>query len=313
MKGYKVFNSDWTCRGFQYEVGKTYEEDVKPECCERGFHFCTKAVDCFNYYSFDLNKKVAEVEALGDISINKYDSDSKCSTNKIRIIRELTWDEVFRLVNVGNHCFGYGNTESNNIGDRNSGCYNNGKYNTGNANIGKFNTGSCNTGNCNSGMYNNGNYNTGNHNNGNFNSGDWNNACYSSGCFNTESPKIFMFNKPSNWTYDTWVFSDARRVLRGMPIRCFRWVNEHEMTDDEKKQHPEYSVTDGFLRKTENQEARQEWWDDLCDFERKEVMNLPNFDKNIFKQITGIDVDHKKEQPIYFIFMEDENGNVSED
>ena len=39
MKGYKVFNSDWTCRGFQYEVGKTYEEDVKPECCERGFHF----------------------------------------------------------------------------------------------------------------------------------------------------------------------------------------------------------------------------------------------------------------------------------
>lgn len=42
-------------------------------------------------------------------------------------------------------------------------------------------------------------------------------------------------------------------------------------------------------------------------------MNLPNFDKNIFKQITGIDVDHKKEQPIYFIFMEDENGNVSED
>lgn len=312
MKGYKVFNSDWTCRGFQYEVGKTYEEDVKPECCERGFHFCTKALDCFEYYSFDPNKKVAEVEALGDISPNKYDSDSKCSTNKIRIIRELTWDEVLRLVNVGNHCFGYGNTESNNIGNRNSGCYNNGKYNTGNANIGKFNTGSCNTGNCNSGMYNNGDYNTGNHNNGNFNSGDWNNVCYSSGCFNTESPKIFMFNKPSNWTHDTWVFSDARRVLSGMPIRCFHWVNEHEMTDDEKKQHPEYSVTEGFLRKTENQEARQEWWDDLCDFERKEVMSLPNFDKNIFKQITGIDVDHKKEQPIYIISMEEEDGNVSE-
>lgn len=25
MKGYKVFNSDWTCRGYQYEIGKTYE------------------------------------------------------------------------------------------------------------------------------------------------------------------------------------------------------------------------------------------------------------------------------------------------
>lgn len=302
MKGYKVFNSDWTCRGFKYEVGKTYEEDVKPECCERGFHFCTKALDCFEYYAFDTSRHMAEVEALGDISRNKYDTDSKCSTNKIRIVRELTWDEICRLVNVGNHCFGFGNTESYNVGNRNSGCYNNGKYNTGSYNIG----------NCNSGNYNYGDYNTGNHNDGNFNSGDWNNACYSSGCFNTETPKIFMFNKPSDWTYDTWVFSDARHVLRGMPIRRCRWVNEKEMTDEEKKQHPEYSVTEGFLRITENQEARQVWWDDLCDFERQEVMNLPNFDKNIFKQITGIDVDHKKEEQIHFIFMEDENGNVSE-
>ncbi len=45
MEGYKVFEPDWTCRGFQYEVGKTYEEDVTPVCCYRGFHFCTKASD----------------------------------------------------------------------------------------------------------------------------------------------------------------------------------------------------------------------------------------------------------------------------
>ena len=32
VKGYKVFNSDWTCRDFQFEVGKTYEEDIQPEC-----------------------------------------------------------------------------------------------------------------------------------------------------------------------------------------------------------------------------------------------------------------------------------------
>ena len=40
VKGYKVFEPDWTCRGFQYEVGQVFEEDVVPECCERGFHFC---------------------------------------------------------------------------------------------------------------------------------------------------------------------------------------------------------------------------------------------------------------------------------
>ena len=44
MKGYKIFNSDWTCRGFQYEVGKTYEMKEDPICCERGFHFCGKLI-----------------------------------------------------------------------------------------------------------------------------------------------------------------------------------------------------------------------------------------------------------------------------
>jgi hypothetical protein len=36
MEGYKVFEPDWTCRGFQYEVGKTFEEDVTPSCCNSG-------------------------------------------------------------------------------------------------------------------------------------------------------------------------------------------------------------------------------------------------------------------------------------
>lgn len=64
MKRYKVFQPNWTCRGFKYEVGKTYEEDVKPECCKIGFHFCTDLVDCFNYYPFNPKNKVAEVRIL---------------------------------------------------------------------------------------------------------------------------------------------------------------------------------------------------------------------------------------------------------
>lgn len=64
MKGYKVFNSDWTCRDYQYEIGKTYEIAESPKCCKVGFHFCEKLVDCFNYYSFDPNNKVAEIEAI---------------------------------------------------------------------------------------------------------------------------------------------------------------------------------------------------------------------------------------------------------
>ena len=244
MKGYKVFNPDWTCRGFQYRVGETYEMDEKPQLCDVGFHFCKRIVDCFNFYRFDSNNKVAEVEALGDIDTNK--DDSKCSTNKIHIIREITWQEVLDLVNLGKGC-----------------------------------TGLCNSG----------NWNSGNRNSGNKNSGDWNKTCFSNGCFNTESPKIFLFNKPSDWTYQDWLNSDARYILMDCPSNVLSWIAEKYMTDEEKEQHPEYSVTGGFLKHIEKETGRQMWWDGLSDRQKDIVMQLPNFDKDIFKEITGITVE----------------------
>ena len=75
IKGFKVFNPDWTCRGFQYKIGEFYEMDERPRVCKHGFHFCLKASDCFNFYSFNSDNKVAEVEAYGDI--NKSDDESK--------------------------------------------------------------------------------------------------------------------------------------------------------------------------------------------------------------------------------------------
>ena len=250
MKGYKVFKPDWTCRGYQFEVGKTFEEDVDPKCCDRGFHFCTKASDCFNYYEFDCNNKVAEVEALG--VIDTHADDSKCSTNKIHIIRELTWNEVLELVNLGKAC----------------------------------------TGLCNSGNRNSGDWNSGNRNSGDWNSGDWNKTCFSNGCFNTESPKIFLFNKPSDWTYQDWLNSDARYILNCIPSNVLEWIWSDDMTDEEKTEHPEHQVTGGFLKHIEKETGRQMWWDGLSDHEKEIVLNLPNFDKAIFKEITGITVEN---------------------
>ena len=60
VKGYKVFNPDWTCRGFQYKVGESYEMDKEPIACERGFHFCERLEDCFNYYDFEHMEKQQE-------------------------------------------------------------------------------------------------------------------------------------------------------------------------------------------------------------------------------------------------------------
>ena len=277
MKGFKVFNPDWTCRGFQFEVGKIYEEDVKPMVCDRGFHFCEKAADCFDFYSFNPENKVAEVEALGEV-----DSDGKKScTDKIHIIRELTWHEVLDLVNSGKDCTGLCNSGDWNSGDCNSGDWNSGDCNSGNRNSGDWNSGNRNSGNCNSG----------NRNSGNRNSGDWNKTCFSNGCFNTESPKIFLFNKPSDWTYQDWLNSDARYILMDCPSNVLAWVWDDDMTDEEKEQHPEYSVTGGFLKHIEKETGRQMWWDGLSDRKKDIVMQLPNFDKDIFKEITGITVE----------------------
>ena len=294
MKGFKVFNSDWTCRGFQFEVGKTFTEDVTPVCCDRGFHFCTKAADCFKYYDFNPDNKVAEVEALGDIDTNN--DDSKCSTNKIHIIREITWQEVLDLVNLGKACTGLCNSGDWNSGNRNSGDWNSGNRNSGNRNSGDWNSGDWNSGdwnsgNRNSGDWNSGDWNSGNRNSGNRNSGDWNKTCFSNGCFNTESPKIFLFNKPSDWTYQDWLNSDARYILMDCPSNVLAWVWDDDMTDEEKEQHPEYSVTGGFLKHIEKETGRQMWWDGLSDRQKDIVMQLPNFNKDIFKEITGITVE----------------------
>ena len=254
MKGYKVFNKDWTCREFQYEVGKTYEMKENPVCCERGFHFCGKLIDCFGYYDFNSENKVAEIEALG--TIDDDGNEEKYCTNKIKIVRELTWHEVLDLVNTG-------------------------KDNTGNRNTGGWNTGDRNAG---SG-------NTGNWNTGNRNTGDWNSTDFSTGCFNTKEEKIRLFNKRSNWTYRDWRCSSARDLMGDCPYTKTVWINEKYMTDSEKEENPTWKCSGGYLKTIEvTNEDRQAWWDNLDDEEQEEIKRLPNFDKEVFKEITGIEV-----------------------
>ena len=154
VKGYKVFNPDWTCREFQYQVGKCYEIPEKPVVCKRGFHFCKNLLDCYEHYRFDENNKVAEVTAYGDIDIDEY--EKKYCTNKIKIEKELNWNEVLNMVNTGKNCTGFRNTGDWNTGYSNTGDRNTGDWNTGNWNTGDWNTGDCNTGDRNTGDWNTG-------------------------------------------------------------------------------------------------------------------------------------------------------------
>ena len=318
-KGFKVFNEDWTCNGFQYEIGKTFEMDGSPICCNRGFHFCTKLSDCFNYYAFNSDNKVAEVEAIGEVVSDS--GDTKHCTNKIKIVRELTWHEVLDLVNMGKDCTGYCNSGDCNSGDcnsgnRNSGNRNSGDWNSGDCNSGNRNSGDCNSGNRNSGDWNSGNRNSGNRNSGNrnsgnrnsgdcnsgdwnsgnrnsgdCNSGDWNDTSFSNGVFNTKEPNIYMFDELTEMTYRDWLNHPARFILNAVPFDELRWVYSENMTDHEKKEHPEHDVTGGFLKEFDYSKNRQNWWDGLDKRDKEKIKSLPNFDKEKFERVVGIKID----------------------
>lgn len=226
IRGFKVFNPDWTCRNKQYTCPGAFE-DVTPSVCDRGMHFCKKAADCFNYYNFNPENKVAEVIAYADRTV---EDDDKCATNYLEIVREISWQEVLEIVNTGKGC-----------------------------------TGLCNS--------------------GDWNSGDCN------GCFNTVEPKIYLFNKPSDWTYRDWLNSDARYLLNQIPGDVLEYVWFEDMTDEEKAAHPEAKITGGYLKQLDNSECGSIWWRGLNDYEKSIIKAIPNFDKEIFKEITGVDVD----------------------
>ena len=92
MRAYKGFNKDMTCRGFQFEEGKTYEEK-EAILCEKGFHACINPIDVFCYYS-PVNSVYHNVE-LEEISA-KRGKDSKICGKKIKIGAKLTFDEMIR-------------------------------------------------------------------------------------------------------------------------------------------------------------------------------------------------------------------------
>jgi len=286
QKGFKVFNPDWTCRGFQYEVGKIYEQDITPSVCDRGFHFCKEAKNCFNYYSFNPDNKVAEVIAHGKLDEN----DDKSCTNKIEIVREIPWNELLTIVNLGKGNSGLCNTGDCNTGNRNTGNRNTGNRNTGNRNTGDWNTGDWNTGNRNTGDCNTGNRNTGNRNQSDFCTGDFNISDRETGCFCTEEHKIKIFDLETNMTFREWRNSRAYAVLRRIDFRPNEFVWESDMTDEEKESHPEYKTVGGYLKVNNTDAAFINWWKSLDAADKKTIKEIPNFNAEKFLLITGINV-----------------------
>jgi len=159
----------------------------------------------------------------------------------------------------------------------------------------QINTGYMNTGNSNTGNSNTGYRNTGDMNAGNRNTGNWN-----TGYMNTDSSTIRMFNKDTGLKFGEIFFPDY------WYFHLTEWVREEDMTDQEKKDHEtEYKDTQGYLKVYDYKEAFKASWDKATPEDRAKTFKLPNFDKQIFEEISGINVDQERKVETIKI------GNVS--
>jgi hypothetical protein len=82
MKGYKGFDKDLTCKGFQFKEGESFEHEGKVSLCNSGFHFCENPLDCFHYYK-PGDSVFHEIEAEG--VTDETETDSKRVAKKISI------------------------------------------------------------------------------------------------------------------------------------------------------------------------------------------------------------------------------------
>ena len=149
MIGYKGFDKDLKCKGFQYRVGETYKLDEEIAICECGFHFCDTLVAVFEFYA-PADSRFALVEATGSIAD---DGEHKFCTDEIRVVKELTLEEMTKALTVKDastgNCSVASNTGDWSVATNTGNC--SAATNTGNCSA-ATNTGDCsaatNTGNC---------------------------------------------------------------------------------------------------------------------------------------------------------------------
>ena len=92
IRAFKGFDKDLKCRGFQYEVGKSYTHDGDVSLCYSGFHACLNPLDVWTYYAYTNGNRYAEVLIDGVEPATK--DDSKQVAKTITIVREMTLTEL---------------------------------------------------------------------------------------------------------------------------------------------------------------------------------------------------------------------------
>lgn len=224
-------------------------EDVK--MCARGWHLTTHYAHWW---------EGGDVWLAESDSIVEFDGYDKVVCERVRLIERLETGGNYNSGshNSGNHNSGSCNSGSHNSGKHNSGNWNSGNHNSGHYNSGHYNSGNHNSGYCNSGSRNSGNCNSGASNSGSYNAGDWN-----SGNWNTASG-----------TWNHLCTKVVQRYLFNKPVEDF----------------PEFP--DWFNLDTGDGESLVSAWARSFSAADREgiidAINLPNFDYEVFEEISGI-------------------------
>ncbi len=114
----------------------------------------------------------------------------------------------------------------------------------------------------------------------------------STGYLCTEDGEERLFNKISPVPINEITFPDF------FYFTLTKWIYNNEMTEVEKKEHPSFEITGGYLKVFDYKEAWRISWEDTTEEDRKKVLLIPNFDADIFEEISGIRVDFKKNKTI---------------
>ena len=249
IKHYKVFDKDLKCNGMQYEIGKDYHL-IDNNGIPIPPIICKQGFHaCLQINDCWEYYKFTPVNRVCIVLLYNNIDDTKKDKSCASSISIL---EEISWEKVLQLC----NTGNRNIGNRNSGDWNSGNRNSGNNNTGDRNTGYRNSGDWNSGNNNSGDWNSGNWNSGDNNTGDWNSGNRNSGHFNTIS-SLYVFNTLCDKT---------------------TWDNVNK---------PNFIYFDLRIGET----LKEGWQNAFKTATAKDISllkALPNFNKDIFFEITGI-------------------------
>ena len=254
IKGIKGMDKNMCCRGFQFEIGKEYKIETNGSplelCSNTVFHYCKSLSQVHRFYNC-RNQENRFFEI--EVLGEEVTDGDKCGSNHIKIVREIAGEELAALKGLNG---------------TNTGVFNSGDWNSGNMNSGNSNSGYMNSGDSNSGVA--------------------NKCCFSNGVFcNEDDMDIRIFNKPSGMSLKGFYESRYWKAMCGASFDLTEWIC---YTDEEKAADPEKLKTGGYLKVYTYEEAWAKWWAELSEEDRKTIQEIPNFDPEVFKDITGITV-----------------------